>query len=62
MEQLEKVYKSMDYALEQYRLDKTDLKFGRAQGTARLAFTLSFITHEQYVQFIDSLIWERNNA
>ena len=37
----EKVYKVMDSALEQYRLDKSDLNFGRAQGAAKLALELS---------------------
>ena len=36
----EKVYKVMDSALEQYRLDKSDLNFGRAQGAAKLALEL----------------------
>ena len=62
MEQLEQVYKVMDSALEQYRLDKSDLCFGRAQGTAKLALELSIITADQYVVYIESLIWERNNA
>lgn len=62
MEQLEQVYKVMDSALEQYRLDKSDLRFGRAQGTAKLALELSIITADQYVVYIESLIWERNNA
>ena len=62
MEQLEKVYKLMDYYLIQYRVDKSDLKFGRAQGAAKLALELSIITADQYVVYIDSLIWERNNA
>ena len=62
MEQLEQVYKVMDSALEQYRLDKSDLYFGRAQGAAKLALELSIITADQYVVYIESLIWERNNA
>ena len=62
MEQLERVYKVMDSALEQYRLDKSDLYFGRAQGAAKLALELSIITADQYVVYIESLIWERNNA
>ena len=62
MEQLEQVYKLMDYYLIQYRVDKSDLKFGRAQGAAKLALELSIITADQYVVYIDSLIWERNNA
>ncbi|WP_180191663.1 hypothetical protein [Acinetobacter sp. YH01006] len=57
----EKVYKLMDYYLIQYRVDKSDLKFGRAQGAAKLALELSIITADQYVVYIDSLIWERNN-
>ena len=61
MEQLEQVYKVMDSALEQYRLDKSDLYFGRAQGAAKLALELSIITADQYVVYIESLIWERNN-
>ncbi len=51
----------MDYYLIQYREDKSDLKFGRAQGAAKLALELSIITADQYVVYIDSLIWERNN-
>ena len=62
MEQLEQVYKVMDSALEQYRLDKSDLNFGRAQGAAKLALELSIITADQFVVYIESLIWERNNA
>lgn len=62
MEQLEKVYKVMDSALEQYRLDKSDLHFGRAQGAAKLALELSIITADQFVVYMESLIWERNNA
>ena len=57
----EKVYKVMDSALEQYRLDKSDLNFGRAQGAAKLALELSFITADQFVVYMESLIWERNN-
>ena len=56
-----KVYKVMDSALEQYRLDKSDLNFGRAQGAAKLALELSFITADQFVVYMESLIWERNN-
>ena len=62
MEQLEQVYKVMDSALEQYRLDKSDLNFGRAQGAAKLALELSIITADQFVVYVESLIWERNNA
>lgn len=62
MEQLEKVYEVMDSALEQYRLDKSDLNFGRAQGAAKLAFELSIITADQLAIYNESLIWERNNA
>ena len=62
MEQLEQVYKVMDSALEQYCLDKSDLRFGRAQGAAKLALELSIITADQYVVYIESLIWERNNS
>ena len=62
MEQLEQVYRVMDSSLEQYRLDKSDLYFGRAQGAAKLALELSIITADQYVVYIESLIWERNNA
>ena len=39
----------MDSALEQYRLDKSDLNFGRAQGAAKLALELSFITADQFI-------------
>ena len=49
-------------ALEQYRLDKSDLYFGRAQGAAKLALELSIITADQFVVYTESLIWERNNA
>ena len=55
----EKVYKVMDSALEQYRLDKSDLNFGRAQGAAKLALELSFITADQFVVYMESLIWEQ---
>ena len=58
----EKVYKVMDSALEQYRLNKSDVNFGRAQGAAKLALELSIITAEQYVVYTESLLWERNNA
>ena len=58
----EKVYKVMDSALEQYRLDKSDLRFGRAQGTAKLALELSIITAEQYVVYTESLLWVKQNA
>ena len=62
MEQLEQVYKVMDSALEQYRSDKSDLTLGRAQGAAKLALELSIITADQFVVYMESLIWERNNA
>ena len=62
MEQLEKVYQVMDSALEQYRLNKSDLNFGRAQGAAKLALELSIITADQFVVYTESLIWERDNA
>ena len=62
MGQFEKVYEVMDSALEQYRLDKSDLNFGRAQGAAKLALELSIITADQFVVYVESLIWERNNA
>ena len=62
MEQLEQVYKVMDSALEQYRLDKSDVNLGRALGAAKLAFELSIITADQFFTYTDSLIWERNNA
>ena len=60
MEQLERVYKRLDYHLLQYRSDKSELNFGRAQGAAKLAHELFIITTEQYVVYIESLIWERN--
>lgn len=62
MEQLEKVYKLMDYYLIQYRVDKSNLNFGRAQGAAKLALELSIITADQFVIYTESLIWERNNS
>ena len=62
MEQLEQVYKRMDYYLLQYRQDNSQLNFGRAQGAAKLALDLSIITADQFVVYMDSLIWERNNA
>jgi hypothetical protein len=62
MEQLEQVNKRLDYLLLEYRQDKSELRFGRAQGAAKLAHELSIITAEQYVVYIESLIWERNNA
>ena len=62
MEQLEQVNKRLDYLLLDYRQDKSELRFGRAQGAAKLAHELSIITAEQYVVYIESLIWERNNA
>ena len=62
MEQLEQVNKRLDYLLLEYRQDKSELRFGRAQGAAKLAHELSIITADQYVVYIDSLIWERNNA
>jgi hypothetical protein len=52
-----KVYQLMDYALERYTLDKSDLNLGRAQGIAKLAFELSIITAEQYVVYMESLLW-----
>ena len=62
MEQLEQVYKVMDSALEQYSSNKSDVNFGRAWGVAKLAFELSIITYDQFDVYIESLIWERNNA
>ena len=62
MEQLERVNKRLDYLLLEYRQDKSELRFGRAQGAAKLAHELSIITADQYVVYIESLIWERNNA
>ncbi len=63
MEQLEQVYKVMDYALEQYTLDKSDLNLGRAQGAAKLAFELSLITADQFFVYSESLLWvNQNNA
>lgn len=62
MNQLQKVYKIMDLALEQYRLDKSNINFGRAQGIAKLAFELSIITDDQFSVYNDSLIWVRNNV
>lgn len=61
MQQLQKVYKSLDYYLLQYRSDKSDLNFGCAQGAAKLAHELSIITADQYAVYIESLIWERYN-
>ena len=58
----EKVYKVMDSALEQYRLNKSDVNFGRAWGAANLAFELSIITFDQFDVYIESLIWEKNNS
>ena len=58
----EKVYKVMDSALEQYRLNKSDVNFGRAWGAANLAFELSIITFDQFNVYIESLIWEKNNS
>ena len=58
----EKVYKVMDSALEQYRLNKSDVNFGRAWGVAKLAFELSIITSDQFDVYIESLIWEKNNS
>ena len=57
----EKFIKSWILLFEQYRLDKSDLNFGRAQGAAKLALELSFITADQFVVYMESLIWERNN-
>ena len=62
MEQLEQVYKVMDSALEQYRSDKSDLNFGRAQGAAKLALELSIITYDQFDVYIESLLWVKQNA
>ena len=62
MEQLERVNKRLDYLLLEYRQDKSELRFGRAQGAAKLAHELSIITADQYVVYIESLIWKRNNA
>lgn len=62
MNQLEKVYSVMDSALEQYRYDKSELNFGRAQGSAKLALELSIITADQYVVYMESLIWVKQNA
>lgn len=62
MEQLEQVYKVMDSALEQYSSNKSDVNFGRAWGVAKLAFELSIITFDQFDTYIESLLWERNNA
>jgi hypothetical protein len=61
MQQLQKVDKRLDYYLLQYRSDKSELNFGRAQGAAKLAHELSIITTDQYVVYTESLIWERNN-
>ena len=58
----EKVYKVMDSALEQYRLNKSDVNFGRAWGAANLALELSIITFDQFNVYIESLIWEKNNS
>ena len=62
MEQLEQVYKVMDSALEQYRLNKSDVNFGRAWGVAKLAFELSIITYDQFDVYIESLLWVKQNA
>ena len=59
--QLQKVNKRLDYYLLQYRSDKSELNFGRAQGAAKLAYELFIITTDQYVVYIESLILERNN-
>ena len=58
----EKVYKVMDSALEQYRLNKSDVNFGRAWGAANLAYQLSIISFDQFNVYIESLIWEKNNS
>ena len=58
----EKVYKVMDSALEQYRLDKSDVNLGRALGAAKLAFELSIITYDQFDVYIESLLWVKQNA
>jgi hypothetical protein len=57
MNQLQKVYKLMDSALEQYRSNKSDVNFGRAWGIAKLAFELSIITADQFVVYSESLLW-----
>ena len=62
MEQLEQVNKRLDYLILEYRQDKSELRFGRAQGAAKLAHELSIITAEQYVVYTESLLWVRNNA
>lgn len=56
MNRLEKVYKFMDSALEQYGSNKSDLHFGRAQGAAKLALELSIITADQFVVYSESLL------
>ncbi len=60
--QLEKVYKVMDSALEQYSSNKSDVNFGRAWGVAKLAFELSIITYDQFDVYIESLSWVKQNA
>ena len=62
LNQLEKVYKVMDSALEQYSYDKSNLNFGRAQGVAKLALELSIITAEQYVVYTESLLWVKQHG
>ena len=62
MEQLEQVYKVMDSALEQYRLDKSDVNLGRALGAAKLAFELSIITADQFFHLHGLFDLGRNNA
>ena len=62
MNELEKVYKVMDSALQQYSYDKSDLNFGQAQGAAKLAHELSIITADQYAVYIETLIWVKQNA
>lgn len=57
MNQLEQVYKVMDSVLEQYSSNKSDLNFGRAQGAAKLALELSIITADQFVVYVESLLW-----
>lgn len=62
MNQLEKVYKVMDSALEQYSYNKSDVNFGRAWGVAKLALELSIITYDQFDVYIESLLWVKQNA
>jgi hypothetical protein len=60
--QLEKVYKVMDSALEQYGSNKSDVNFGRAWGVAKLAFELSIITYDQFDVYIGSLLWVKQHG